>query len=379
MRNTTSACKRPEAASVNSPCCSHRPDAIDEWAAALRQRFHGQAVAVCLEIARGPLVYALQKHDFFVLFPVNPATLAKYRQAFQPSHAKADPADAQIALEILLCHRDKLKALQPQSVGIRTLERLLEERREFVDEQTRITNRLTSALKEYFPLANAWFDEKASALFCDFLSHWPSLKQLQRARRTTLLTFFREHHCYQPRLIEERLAALQRATPLTDDAAVIKPKALMVEGLVDQLRVTLKAIARFDAEIESRRPDPAGLRAVPGTAGRRSQPGAALAGRFRRTPGALRQRRRCPDVCRRRAGDGKQWQAALGALAAAMPDVPAPDLRRVGRPDHHPFLLGRRLLSATTRQRLRASDRCSGLGLQVDTHSLPLLAAAHAL
>jgi len=80
---------------------SHRPDAIDEWAAALRQRFGGQAVAVCLEIARGPLVYALQKHDFFVLFPVNPATLAKYRQAFQPSHAKGDPADAQIALEIL--------------------------------------------------------------------------------------------------------------------------------------------------------------------------------------------------------------------------------------------------------------------------------------
>ena len=82
--------------------------------------------------------------------------------------------------------------MQPQSVGIRTLERLLEERREFVDEQTRITNRLTSALKEYFPLANAWFDEKASALFCDFLSQWPSLKQLQRARRTTLLTFFRQ-------------------------------------------------------------------------------------------------------------------------------------------------------------------------------------------
>jgi hypothetical protein len=54
-------------------------------------------------------------------------------------------------------------------------------------------------------------------------------------------------------------------------------------------------------------------------------------------------------------------------------------LRRVGRPDHHPFLLGRRLLSATTRQRLRASDRCSGLGLQVDTHSLPLLAVAHAV
>jgi hypothetical protein len=31
-------------------------------------------VAVCLELAKGPLVYALQKHEFLVLFPVNPAT-----------------------------------------------------------------------------------------------------------------------------------------------------------------------------------------------------------------------------------------------------------------------------------------------------------------
>ena len=75
----------------------HRPDAIEQWACSLRQRFQGRPVAVCLEIAKGPLVYALQKYDFLVLFPVNPATLAKYRQAFTPSHAKADATDAEIA------------------------------------------------------------------------------------------------------------------------------------------------------------------------------------------------------------------------------------------------------------------------------------------
>lgn len=69
----------------------HRPEAIDAWASDLRQRFGGQPVAVGLEISRGPLVYALQKHGFLVLYPINPASLAKYRQAFQPSHAKADP------------------------------------------------------------------------------------------------------------------------------------------------------------------------------------------------------------------------------------------------------------------------------------------------
>ncbi|MGH8654618.1 MAG: hypothetical protein ACREYE_21705 [Gammaproteobacteria bacterium] len=42
---------------------------------------------MCLDLAKSPLVYALQKYDVLVLFPVNPATLANYRQAFTPSQA----------------------------------------------------------------------------------------------------------------------------------------------------------------------------------------------------------------------------------------------------------------------------------------------------
>ena len=70
----------------------HRPEAIDQWAEGPAQRFGGAPIAVCLEIARGPLVYALQRYAFLVLFPVNPATLAKYRKAFHLSGAKDDPA-----------------------------------------------------------------------------------------------------------------------------------------------------------------------------------------------------------------------------------------------------------------------------------------------
>ena len=152
----------------------HRPKEIDEWAGSLRRRFHGNRVAVCIETSRGALVYALQKYDFIVLFPINPATLAKYRQAFKPSRAKADPTDAQIALEILLGHRDKLKALQPQSPAVRELAMLLEERRQVVDDQRRIINRLISNLKHYYPLAHDWFEDKGTILFCDFLTRWPT-------------------------------------------------------------------------------------------------------------------------------------------------------------------------------------------------------------
>jgi len=69
---------------------AHTPEAIVDWASALQRRFAGP-IAVCLEIAKGPLINALQRYDFVVIFPVNPAMLAKYREAFTPSGAKDDP------------------------------------------------------------------------------------------------------------------------------------------------------------------------------------------------------------------------------------------------------------------------------------------------
>ena len=52
----------------------HTPEAIDAWVTTLRTRFHGQPVAICLELNKGPLVFALRKYDFLVLFPINPLT-----------------------------------------------------------------------------------------------------------------------------------------------------------------------------------------------------------------------------------------------------------------------------------------------------------------
>jgi hypothetical protein len=65
-------------------CLAHQVADIEQWALSLRQRFGGP-IAIALELTKGPIVYALQKYDFLVLFPINPSTLAKYREAFTPS------------------------------------------------------------------------------------------------------------------------------------------------------------------------------------------------------------------------------------------------------------------------------------------------------
>ena len=132
---------------------------------------------------------------------------------------------------------------------MRALAQLVESRRRLVGDKVRLTNRLTSALKNYFPQVLQWFDDKDTPLFCDFLSRWPTLKAAQCARRSTLEAFFREHHVRSADLIAIRLKAIKKATALTTDDGIVTPNALLVQALVAQLRVTLRVIADFDKAI----------------------------------------------------------------------------------------------------------------------------------
>jgi transposase len=230
----------------------HRVATIEAWALGLRERFGGAPIAVCLELSQGPIVSALLEYDFFVVFPVNPATLAKYRRAFAPSRAKDDPTDAELALDLLLRHPDKLTVLQRDSEGMRTLRRLVEARRDLVQDRVRLTNRLTFVLKQYFPQVLSWFRDKGTDVFVDFLERWPTLQAAQRAKTDTLTAFFHAHNVRRATAVERRIDAIKEERPLTTDRAVIEPALIHLEALLPQLRELNKAIGRFDDEIAER-------------------------------------------------------------------------------------------------------------------------------
>jgi transposase len=194
----------------------HQPAAIDEWAGTRRKRFAGRPVAVGLALNTGPLVYARRQDAFLVRFPVNPRPLATYRAAFTPSHAKDDPPDAELPLALLLKHRDTLTPLPAPSPAMRALEPLVEHRRRLVGDQVRLTNRRTSALKNYFPHVLHWFDDNDTPICCDFLTPWPPLTAVQRARRATLERFFRAHHVRYVNVIDQRIQAIKNAPPPDD-------------------------------------------------------------------------------------------------------------------------------------------------------------------
>jgi len=276
---------------------SHKVDEIEAWAQSLYQRFGGP-IAVALELSKGPIVYALQKYDFFVIFPVNPSTLAKYREAFTPSRAKDDPTDAELALDLILRHPHRFQPLNPQSDEMRTLVSLVEQRRRLVNDRVRITNRLRNTLKQYYPQALQWFDRIDTLSFCDFIERWPTLVQIKRARRNTLETFFHQHNMRFAHVLQARLESIKTASPLTLDQAVITPHRLQALVLVDLLRATLAAIKRFDqeiAELAPKHPDYALFDSLPGA-------GPSLAPRLLVAFGEQRERFNNADELQRYSG-----------------------------------------------------------------------------
>jgi transposase len=227
----------------------HDPEKIAFWAQRLRKRFGGRPVAVCLELSRGPLVSALLEHDVFTVFPVNPQSLAKYRQTFTVSGAKDDPSDAEFALDFLLRHRDQLRPLRLQSVAMRAVRKMVVSRRELVEDRVRTTNRLIATLKQHFPQVLGWFEDRTTEVFCAFLERWPSLQTAKRARRSTLEKFFSDHNVRYKDVVKRRVDAIKNAVPLTKDDGVIMPNALLVQALVLQLRAANQGIRDFEAAI----------------------------------------------------------------------------------------------------------------------------------
>ena len=231
----------------------HRAEDLDEWARSLHHRFGGP-IAIAVELWKGPIINVLQKYDFFVIFPIDPSKLANHRKTFTTSGAKDDPTDAEFALDLLSKHTEHFQPLNPQSVEMRTLMTLVEQRRQLMNDRVRITNRLRNALKQYYPQPLEWFDHIDTVLFCDFIRRWPSLLQVKRARRSTLEKFFREHNMNRKPLLERRIEAIKSTMPLTTDQAVIMPHRLRVETLAAQLEVALECIKRYDAEIAAMAP-----------------------------------------------------------------------------------------------------------------------------
>jgi transposase len=226
------------------------PEALHAWLEQLGKTCGGRPVALAVEAGRNALLHALLEYPWLTVYPVHPATSARFRTAFTPSGAKDDGPDAVVILTLLRMHRDQIEPLVLDTPATRELAALVAARRGAVDQRTRTSNQLISLLKGYFPQALMLAgDDLTKPLALAFLRRFPELTAVQKVSAATLSTFYRARNVRSVERIAERLALVSRAKALSQDRAVIAPALLELALLVDLLAVHARHITTLEARI----------------------------------------------------------------------------------------------------------------------------------
>ena len=275
------------------------PAALLAWVDTLRRAQPEGQIAVCIEQPCANIASFLGQFDFIDLFLVNPVLIKNYRDSFHTARPKDDVKDAASIARFLYERHAGLEPWRPASAELRRLRAYLEHRRLLVDGVTETTNRLTAALKLYYPQALEMAGDKLGApLACRFLNRFPDLEALQSTPAAELRAFYYANACRRQKVVEKRVGAASTAVPITTDEGIIVPQRELALFLVRQLELLRPQIARYDAlvaEIMGGHEDAAIFEALPGA-------GPNLAARLLATFGDDRSRFPTPESAQRLSG-----------------------------------------------------------------------------
>lgn len=275
---------------------AHSAEHLHQWLDQLEARFGGRPVALALEGPRGAIFPGLLERPWWHVFAAHPATSARYRAAFTPSGAKDDHPDAQILLELLPRHRDKLTPLSLADAATRALAGWCEARRDRVDRRPQWLHPRISLLKQYYPQARERVgDNLARPLALAVLSQGPDRIARKSARPAPLKAFSSTHNGRRPETVQARLDFIAQARALPPAAAGVGVAVRQLRGRVEPLRGVQKPVGPFAAAIAAAlaaHPDAALFRDLPGAGAVLAPRGLLAFGRERDPdpdPGSLQQ------------------------------------------------------------------------------------------
>jgi transposase len=180
---------------------------------------------------------------------IEPSRMKGYRLRYRSSGNKTDPDDSFVLADVLCRDHDQLPRIAPDSDVVRTLKTLLRDRESFVRDQTRLTNRLTVCLRQYYPEALGYFEDVAGKTALDFIAAFPEFAAASRLCSREVRQFLVEHHCHREAQLERILSVLS-SDPTPVPTVLITAKRQQALAIIQQLRTVQTTVAGYDAEIE---------------------------------------------------------------------------------------------------------------------------------
>jgi transposase len=240
-----------EAGMIRTETVASAPEALGSWWGKLRAERPQSRIAVVFEQPAENLL-AFFAEEAVSIYALNPAMVAKFREALFPSGAKDDLRDSRIMADLVAHHHGRLRPWSRQSAPMRRLSGLVEGRRGLVEQRVNLGNQLKATLKKIYPQALLLAgDDLWRPLATAFLRRWPTLELLKKAKPETLRRFYYLQAVRSESVVDERLELIAKAVPLTTDTALTEPAALLITSLVAMIDQVRAAIDRFDKQIES--------------------------------------------------------------------------------------------------------------------------------
>lgn len=225
------------------------PGNIIRWLHELKSAFDAERILVCMEDNDTRLYHTLMWHSFVDLVDFNTDTLNHFRETFTPSGAKNDPTDARLQVELILTHPTEFEIVQPNRESTRTLNNHARKRRKLVDKRGDLENALRDELKKYFPRALDLVGTSLhSNMACALLQKWGTLQEMKQEEPEKIRDFYGGYGIGKE-LIEDRLEVIQKAVPVTDDAAHIEPCRKTAQALAGAISALTDKISAFDREL----------------------------------------------------------------------------------------------------------------------------------
>ena len=207
-------------------------------------------VKVGIETDRGSWVGALVAAGYEV-FPINPLSVARYRERHSTSGAKSDAADAHLLAEIIRLDRAHHRPVAGDTDEGEAIKLTARTHQSLIWDRTRHVLRLRSTLREYFPAALQAFEDLDAPDALELLARAPDPDQAARlsiATITAALTRARRRH------VEDRATELRtvlgaqdlRQPPVLQDAyaSVVSSEVAIITALnlqVDRLGAVVAA------------------------------------------------------------------------------------------------------------------------------------------
>ncbi|MGB6219403.1 IS110 family transposase [Haloferula sp.] len=231
---------------------SSSPESLLPWVLELQSDLPPDSdISLCIEQPCQNLVHFFSQFDFLRLYLVNPAVIKKYRESLSASRAKDDRRDARALAHFVHERHARLDPWAPVDPLASQIAMFSEKRRQLVGVRTCLTNKLTQALKDSFPQALDLVGRDIfTPLACAFLTKWPNLAALCKARPSTISQFYYQHRSRRAEIIEKRLSIIANSVPLCTNKPILEVYTELILGLVRQISTIQISIRRFDKLIE---------------------------------------------------------------------------------------------------------------------------------